>query len=325
MNSVVCTLFEGHYHHGVAALTNSLYRQGFRGSVYAGYRGGDLPYWTRTCNEINCSVRDSCRTFNVAEGLELHFLLIDTEYHLTNYKPDFMLRLWETVVPDATALYYFDPDIVLIGPWAFFDKWVTYGVALCEDVNSPLAEYHPRRMAWRNYFGKNGIDLTYKNSIYANGGFVGLSKESESFLQTWRNVQEVMAPAIGGLNRSSLAGEPLSKEAQGPFSPFAKTDQDALNAAVEAWDGKISFIGKEGMAFKAGESLMPHALGTPKPWNTSPIREIFAGKPPLKAQREYWNNANGVIVSKPARKVKWQKLCISTAAFLGRFYKKGAV
>ena len=61
-----------------------------------------------------------------------------------------------------------------------------------------------------------------------------------------------MASQIGGLNRSIFSKVPLPEEASGPFAPFGKTDQDAMNAAVEAYDGYVSFVGQEGMAFKAG-------------------------------------------------------------------------
>src|ERR1700732_1648164 len=42
--SVVCTLAEGSYFNGVAALTNSLVHAGFEGSVVVGYRGSK-PTW----------------------------------------------------------------------------------------------------------------------------------------------------------------------------------------------------------------------------------------------------------------------------------------
>jgi len=124
MNSAVCTLFEGDYHYGVGALANSLYAQGYRGILYAGYRG-ELPPWA-----AGTGVRDQAAEFTAAQGLILRFIPLATKIHLTNFKPDFMLSLWRDHCPDAQSLFYFDPDITVIGRWTFFEEWVEAGVAL---------------------------------------------------------------------------------------------------------------------------------------------------------------------------------------------------
>ena len=322
MSSAICTLFEGHYHFGLAALTNSLYREGFRGAIYAGYRG-DLPPWA-SCAKENSSLqwKDS-RTFEVAEGLQLHFLPIVTDNHLTNYKPDFMLRLWDGPAVDAKRMFYFDPDIVIVRSWLMFEEWVNCGVALSEDVNSPLSKQHPRRVAWRRYFGDNGISLNFKNIIYVNGGFIGLNLEDRSFLELWKKIQEKMAPIIGGLNQSIFGSGYLALEkAGGPFMPFSKTDQDALNATIEAFDQEISFIGKEGMGFENGFILMHHALGSPKPWKWKPFSQSLGGRPPRKVDIEYFRSAGGPIRAISGSVVSRSKLAMKITTAIGRFYKK---
>jgi hypothetical protein len=316
MNSIVCTLFEGHYHYGVASLTNSLYKQGYRGVVYAGYRG-KLPAWAAAATENSTVEWQNIRSLEVCDGLKVCFILLDTDYHLTNYKPDFMLHLWNTLANEAEAMFYFDPDIVVTTPWLLFEEWVNCGVALCEDVNSPIAEHHPTRTAWRRYFGAKHFTLRFKDAIYANGGFVGVSKGNYDFLVTWQKLQEAMAPAIGGLNQSAFTSvTPL------PFAPFGKTDQDALNASVEAWEGNVSFVGKEGMAFNTSMPLMSHALGKLKPWLWKPLVQVVDGRPPRKADRDYWSLANGPIMSQPASLIKRRQLAIKVAALVGRFYSR---
>src|SRR5690606_14350406 len=128
-------------------------------------------FWAKDSTVDNTIDWPGARILTVKKDFKVYFLPLDTNYHLTNYKPDFMLRLWDGIAKDASSFFYFDPDIILNAPWDFFEKWVDAGVALCEDVNSPLQKFHPRRIAWYNEYKKNGIELTFKNSIYANGGF----------------------------------------------------------------------------------------------------------------------------------------------------------
>jgi len=198
MKSAICTLFEGHYHYGVATLSNSLFKNGFRGTIYVGYRG-ELPNWALKGNKKSIDKWEDTITFTPIEGLELVFLCLDTTYSLTNYKPDFMLDLWRGPAKEVDSLFYFDADIIINASWACFEQWVNCGVALCEDINSPLQEFHPQRVGWRNYYKKYNLDLQFKNQIYVNGGFIGLVKKDSSFLTSWMQLQEYMGESTGGL------------------------------------------------------------------------------------------------------------------------------
>ena len=317
MSSAICTIFEGHYHFGVAALANSLYTQGFRGALYAGYRG-EIPRWASSAKQNNVLDWPGNSTLEVAPGLELHFLPLNTDYHLTNFKPDFMLTLWQSVAGEAEAMFYFDPDIVVTTPWSLFEEWITCGIALCEDINSPLAQYHPMRVAWRRYFEPKGFSLKFKEAIYANGGFIGVSIKNRGFISRWQMLQEAMAPAIGGLNRSSFTAlnYPL------PFDPFGKTDQDALNATVEACENEIfSFVGQEGMSFKPGVPLMSHALGKNKPWLSQYLIQAINGQSPRTVDRDYWQASKGPILLYSPSLIRAKIIAIKIAALIGRFYR----
>src|ERR1700683_230786 len=123
--SGICTLFEGDYHIGVAALVNSLVNGGFSGTIWAGYRGA-LPPWL---DQLQRSVGTE-NEFLVAGKVRLVLLAQATEIHLTNHKPDFMLDLLAGPASDCEYLWYFDPDIFIRVPWTFFVGWQRCGVAL---------------------------------------------------------------------------------------------------------------------------------------------------------------------------------------------------
>lgn len=322
MKSAVCTLCEGHYHYGVAALSNSLYMQGFRGTIYVGYRG-ELPDWALKGKRESIGKWKEAITLTPIEGMQLVFLPLLTNYSLTNYKPDFMMDLWQGPAKDVQALFYFDPDIVVNDSWSCFEQWVNCGVGLCEDVNSPLQEFHPRRVGWKNYYKNYNIDLQYKNQIYVNGGFVGLLKKNISFLTLWIQLQEKMGESIGGLDKSIFSKQTYNStilKMKG-FQIFDKSDQDALNATIEAYKGTISYIGKEGMGFGPGKTIMTHALGSPKPWKSNYLLRAITGSTPRAVDVCYWENTNYPITAHSEWETIRKKTNINIAKLIGRFYR----
>ncbi|AWG22201.1 hypothetical protein FFWV33_12090 [Flavobacterium faecale] len=322
MNAAICTLFEGQYHYGVAALSNSLYKQGFRGDIFVGYRGG-LPNWVLSGKVESIGKWSKATTLNTAEGLKLIFLPLETNYSLTNYKPNFMEELWEGPAKEADAFFYFDPDIVIDEPWSCFEEWISCGVALCEDVNSPLQEYHPRRQGWKKYFKGYGIDLFYKNQIYVNGGFIGVLKKDRSFLKLWIQVQNYMGDAIGGLENSIFSNQTYNSTIakRDGFQIFDKSDQDALNIAIEAFGDNVSYLGKEGMGFVAGKATMFHALGANKPWNVNFLKKAFFGRSPRPVDDCYWRNSSSPIMVHPKSSIIRKQASKKISKFICRFYK----
>lgn len=321
MSIAICTLFEGNYHFGVAALVNSLYEKGFRGDIYAGYKG-QLPKWASARKEIAIPTFKGASVLEFKTDLKLYFLPLDTNYHLTNYKPDFMLRLFNDIGLSMDGIVYFDPDIVLVAPWSFIENWVNSGVAVSEDVNSPLEEFHPKRVSWRKIYSEFNVKLKFYNSIYVNGGFLGVNSKNIRFLEQWKVIQEIMGKKIGGLDYSAFPGRQLPPEANGPFAPFGRTDQDALNIAIESDDFTISYLRKEGMGFKIGIVVMYHAIGSNKPWSKNFLKNILYGNIPGQADRAFWGVTNGLIVTCSTSKLRFKILIINLALFIGRFYRK---
>ena len=234
-----------------------------------------------------------------------------------------MLELWEGPAKDSEALFYFDSDIIVDDSWSCFEQWANCGVAVCEDVNSPLQEFHPRRQGWKTYYKKYNIDLQFKNQIYVNGGFVGLLKKDISFLNLWIKLQERMGDAIGGLDKSIFSKQKYNStilEMEG-FQIFDKSDQDALNATIEVYDGTISYIGKEGMGFGPGKAIMYHALGSNKPWNVNFLIRALQGRAPKVVDEYYWEYSVYPLFAHTKGEKNRKIISIKISKFLGRFYK----
>lgn len=304
MTSAVCTLFEGDYHLGLAALVNSLVAHSFKGPIYAGYRG-PLPHWVRTL--------DPAGTLNVTADITLHFIPLTTTIHLTNYKPDFMLQLWHDHCPHAKALFYFDPDIVIKCRWSFFEEWADAGVAVCRDVNGDMPASHPLRHMWRRILSPLGISFVRSIDLYVNGGFVGIAKSQAAFIELWQNVQSEMVKY--GVTQDTLGVGDRTL-------PFTCRDQDALNIACMAHGGELSAFGADGMDFQwgGGGYVMSHAAGGIKPWRKRFLLTLITkAQRPSAADRSFAAHLSGPIRPYSRRKLAQIKLDLFFACAFGRF------
>lgn len=322
MSTVICTLFEGDYHYGVAALVNSLYKRGYRGKVLAGYRG-QLPTWAADAQHCSIGEWESARSLDVGGCLEVLFLPLTTSAHLANYKPDFMLDALFASGDDATGIIYFDPDICVVESWSYFEEWLSCGVAVCEDINSPLPENHPSRVGWRRYLKAYRHELSFRFPEYANSGLVGVTREHLSMLYSWRDVQAAIFDEIGGLGTTKLVnGKPF--RSKGFANCFFAPDQDALNATFEASRVPVSLIGREAMGFKHGSACALHALGNGKPWHRPYIREALRGNSPRRVDKVFWEDVNGPLRPYSRRNIRLKKLAIGLASLLTRLYRRSA-
>ncbi|MEO7767391.1 MAG: hypothetical protein ABIS01_08195 [Ferruginibacter sp.] len=314
MSYAVCTLFEKSLHYGVAALTNSLYRQGFRGDVYAAYRG-NLPAWANKATKNESLQWEGGKTMQLGEGAQLHFLPLDTDYHFANYKPKFMIRLFEGPAKDAEGLFYFDPDIVIKCKWSFFEYWITFGVAMVHElISQDMHASHPIRLGWEQLIKDNNRTVTANIQSYLNSGFCGLTKNNIEFLKAWAEFIEVSFNGYGhergrlkGLSRTTL---------------YYCADQDAFNIAAMCCGCPVTEIGPDGMDFVHGGWVMSHATSRPKPWIKNFLQSALIGNPPRLPEQNYWKNVTYPIPLYSKGRVRFKVTCLKIATFMGRFYRR---
>jgi hypothetical protein len=299
MTHAVCTLFEGHYHLGVAALINSLHASGYTGPVVCGHRGHEPP-WAHTARAL-------------ANGIRVQFIRVSTDVHLTHHKPEFLQQVWTQHCPGADQLYYFDPDIVVKAPWSVVARWAGDGIALCEDVNGYLPARHPYRLAWADFLHTHGFELRRPLDRYYNAGFIGLPRAHESLLAVWSGIIARAAEVLGSLSTIKVSG---------PHALLHTPDQDALNMALMVSDAPINGTGPEGMDFAAGGHLLSHAIGARKPWRGGFFRDALRGRPPGNAQKSFFRFVDSPLRVLPAGQLARLRLSLLTGALLGRLYRR---
>lgn len=301
----LCTLLEGDYVKGAAALVNSAVKFGFRGHIYIGYRGSS-PKWAT----------DSMAPL----GIKIHMMEMTTDAHLTNIKPNFMLTILD-LDQTLTNLVYCDPDIVLNRSWAQITEWLDSGLALCEDINSPVCATHPRRRGWRMHFANAFGPLRCRLEQYVNGGFVGVDRSHRKFLERWREVSDEMAKVIGGLQVAKVENGGKF-QSPGFWNCFSASDQDALNATLETGDFPVSILGRDAMGFIHGELILPHAVGPRKPWRGGFIVSALRGFPPRAVDKLYLDCAHGVVKAASERELFAMSLSIRAASLISRVWRR---
>jgi len=312
--TAVCTLFEGDYHHGVAALINSLYANGFNGCFYAGYKG-KLPTWvTERLNQHN-ERNNKNASFQLDNGMQVFFIELFPNMHFTNFKPFFLQQVWNEENTDITKIFYFDPDIVIRCKWDFFENWVGFGVALVHEITSndmPLTS--PIRKMWEQIILEEGDKIHNNIHSYINAGFFGLSKENSSFLDKYIKYIEV------GIHRFKMNQHLFVFSHRS--EPFFARDQDALNIAATCSDVPLSELGPEGMDFIYGGFVMSHATFRPKPWQRNYLTEFLKGYPPSLADKSFWNYFDDPIIIFRRNKILIMQSMLKILSFLSRFYSR---
>lgn len=304
----VCTLFEGDYHLGVAALVNSLIAAGYTGTVWAGYRGA-LPPWARRLQRME----GEHAAYQVVEGVRIVFVPLKTELHLGCFKPRFMLDLLAGPASDCDFLWYFDPDICLRTSWTFFKRWQTRGVVLCEEINNcRLSARDPLRCEWMEIGAEMGLGEPRAITGYFNSGMVAIARSQAGLLDLWERIVH-HAGQMGFNLKVLMAG---NRE-----MPFHAVDQDALNMALMYVDYPLSTMGPEGMGFAPGEVGVYHAMG-PKPWRGSILLRALAGNPPSNAFKFFFTQVSAPIRAYSSIRLCLKRFSCAVAAFIGRFYSR---
>jgi hypothetical protein len=275
---ILTTLAENDYFLGLAALVNSVVKNGtYVDRVVVGYRG-TLPTWLPT---LKSSKHGKACTLN--SGLEIEFVKLDYNLHMVHEKPKWFKYLTEVLEPAAEEFFFFDSDIIVINRMSFFGEWVKEGVAICEDVNYNMSSNHPIRKQWVNLAEEDGMKIKRSIERYYNSGFLGWNRKTAEFIEDWDKCFKILAKKSGDMKQFRVHDR---------TNTVLSANQDSLNLAAMITQVSISTIGPEAMGFHHGFQLMAHPIGQ-KPWKRKFIKDFFNGNPPRSSDLLFWENVTG--------------------------------
>lgn len=308
--NIITTLFEGHYEYGVGALLNSLVKSEFEGLFCVGYKG-NLPFWI---NQLK-TVKNESNIYEVSENVFIRFDELNINMHFGYFKPYYLKKVYQ-LYPGSSGYFYFDPDIVILAKWSFFENWLNSGVTLCQDNCFNMLHYnHPWRNKWRQDFKQyNQGESKYWN-YYVNSGAIGVNSSTFTIIDRWINFTEIYKDKnypIHFFNQSDA------------LSPY-KGDQDILNAVLTlSNDISISIIGKEAMGFSDPVSIMAHAVTGDgiKPWKKNYLKSAMKGNPASVADINFFHFYNGRIKLYSTITFNRRKLALKTSKLINRLWKK---
>ncbi len=300
---VVCTLAEGQYFCGVAALVNSLVRAGFAGEVVVGYRG-DAPGWLGSLAHEPVS-----NTFVVSPDVRLRLLEITKPWHLANCKPGFIQAVLLEHHPAAELVYYFDTDIVIKHGWKTFATWARSGIVMALDAaDSNMSPDHVYRRAWQSLAARQGFECR-RFVGYVNAGCVGVHRDYVEFVSVWARLMEQLEQ--DGVDMHKMKNGSVQIE-------FYRMDQDVLNATIMATQTPMALLGFESMGmFPWVGDVMPHAMWGRKPWARNYIVDALRGHPPGRVHNAYWQFANDPIQAFSKFSLRMKHLQLAIGNFIG--------
>ena len=303
MMHAILTLYEGNYHLGVGALINSAIESGFKGKFFVGYRDS-LPPWVA---DLNLLREDTY----LVDGCEIVFFRCDPKRHLTYHKPFAALDIFEDY-PEVDAIFYADPDVLFLAKWAYFEKWVRCGVALCLDANFPfVGSAHPWRSDWRQMIDQSELEVVNDTTDYFNAGFVGVMREDAEILRHWVKLTELFEQQGGGTKEMDT----------GNFFMSVRSDQELLAAAAMTFR-RVSVVGLEAMGFNGHYCILSHAIESPKPWDLNFLRQACSAIGVSRSSKYYMQYSQHPVRLYNKNEFRLKMASVRINQLITRFYSK---